>query len=244
MNFSNNTIYNSERDQSLHNRYGYNYGYLRLRYPHIDKLTDTQIEHLIKLIYQKGNTLEEAEPYLDEYVKQIRPQWFYNNSDSNNTDSLMNMPNQAETDMNRVQNLLQAQSQNQKRLDAYNNRGFYLTGDQWADVSKATLDGIVSGTESFLDHLTYGGYGLANRQFFDGGIEERKNRLQQEADLAGLGFTNDLLQTGLNNLGDLTRCTIGLTKVPQKIKGWGNQFLKNNPALQKLGRQYLNKYWK
>ena len=244
MNFSNNTIYNSERDQSLHNRYGYNYGYLRLRYPHIDKLTDTQIEHLIKLIYQKGNTLEEAEPYLDEYVKQIRPQWFYNNSDSNNTDSLMNMPNQAETDMNRVQNLLQAQSQNQKRLDAYNNRGFYLTGDQWADVGKATLDGIISGTESLINGITRDFYGFGNRQFLNKGMEERRERLQQEADLAGLGFTNDLLQTGLENLGDWGKYMIGLAKNPWKIKNLSRKILKKGATLEKLGRQYLNKYWK
>lgn len=244
MNFFDNTTLNNHRDQALRNRYGYNYGYLKYKYPHADELSDTEIERLINLIYQKGNTLEEAEPYLDEYVKQIRPQWFYNNSDSNNTDSLMNMPNQAETDMNRVQNLLQAQSQNQKRLDAYNNRGFYLTGDQWADVGKATLDGIVSGTESLINGITRDFYGFGNRQFLNKGMEERRERLQQEADLAGLGFTNDLLQTGLENLGDWGKYMIGLAQNPWKIKNLSRKILKKGATLEKLGRQYLNKYWK
>ena len=243
MNFFDNTTLNNHRDQALRNRYGYNYGYLKYKYPHADELSDTEIERLINLIYQNGNTLEEAEPYLDEYVQQIRPQWFQENS-GNSLNSTMNMTNRTNTEMSRLQQRLQAQAENQKRLDAYNNRGFYLTGDQWADVGKATLDGIVSGTESFLDHLTHGGYGFANRQFFDGGIEERRNRLQQEADLAGLGMANDFFQTGLNNLGDLGKYSIGLASTPQKIKNWGNRFLKDIPTLQKLGRQYLNKYWK
>ncbi len=74
MNFFDNTTLNNHRDQALRNRYGYNYGYLKYKYPHADELSDTEIERLINLIYQKGNTLEEAEPYLDEYVQQIRPQ--------------------------------------------------------------------------------------------------------------------------------------------------------------------------
>ena len=142
--------------------------------------------------------------------------------------------------MNRLQRRLQAQAENQKRLDAYNNRGFYLTGDQWADVGKATLDGIVSGTESFLDHLTSGNYSRINNRLFDGSMQKRRDRLQQEADLAGLGKANDLLQTGLENLGDLTRNI----KTLNKFKTVKEQLFKNNPALQKLGRKYLNKYWK
>lgn len=239
MNFFDNTTLNNHRDQALRNRYGYNYGYLKYKYPHADKLSDTEIEHLINLIYQNGNTLEEAEPYLDEYVQQIRPQWFQENS-GNSLNSTMNMANQTNSEMNRLQKRLQAQAENQKRLDAYNNRGFYLTGDQWADVGKATLDGIVSGTESFLDHLTSGNYSRINNRLFDGSMQKRRDRLQQEADLAGLGKANDLLQTGLENLGDLTRNI----KTLNKFKTVKEQLFKNNPALQKLGRKYLNKYWK
>ena len=239
MNFFDNTTLNNHRDQALRNRYGYNYGYLKYKYPHADKLSDTEIEHLINLIYQNGNTLEEAEPYLDEYVQQIRPQWFQENS-GNSLNSTMNMANQTNSEMNRLQKRLQAQAENQKRLDAYNNRGFYLTGDQWADVGKATLDGIVSGTESFLDHLTSGNYSRINNRLFDGSMQKRRDRLQQEADLAGLGKANDLLQTGLENLGDLTRNI----KTLNKFKTVKEQLFKNNPDLQKLGRKYLNKYWK
>ncbi len=239
MNFFDNTTLNNHRDQALRNRYGYNYGYLKYKYPHADELSDTEIEHLINLIYQNGNTLEEAEPYLDEYVQQIRPQWFQENS-GNSLNSTMNMANQTNFEMNRLQKRLQAQAENQKRLDAYNNRGFYLTGDQWADVGKATLDGIVSGTESFLDHLTSGNYSRINNRLFDGSMQKRRDRLQQEADLAGLGKANDLLQTGLENLGDLTRNI----KTLNKFKTVKEQLFKNNPALQKLGRKYLNKYWK
>lgn len=239
MNFFDNTTLNNHRDQALRNRYSYNYGYLKYKYPHADELSDTEIERLINLIYQNGNTLEEAEPYLDEYVQQIRPQWFQENS-GNSLNSTMNMTNQTNSEMNRLQRRLQAQAENQKRLDAYNNRGFYLTGNQWADVGKATLDGIVSGTESFLDHLTSGNYSRINNRLFDGSMQKRRDRLQQEADLAGLGKANDLLQTGLENLGDLTRNI----KTLNKFKTVKEQLFKNNPALQKLGGKYLNKYWK
>lgn len=240
MNFFDNTTLNNHRDQALRNRYGYNYGYLKYKYPHADELSDTEIERLINLIYQKGNTLEEAEPYLDEYVQQIRPQWFQENSD-NGINSTMNMTNRTSTEMNRLQKRLQAQAENQKRLDAYNNRGFYLTGDQWADVGKATLDGIVSGAESLLDGMSLNFYSLGNDWWFDGSMQKRRNRLQQEADLAGLGKANSLIQTGLENLD--TWKALG-AKTVDKIIEARKQLRKKAPALQKLGRKYLNKYWK
>ncbi len=143
--------------------------------------------------------------------------------------------------MNRLQKRLQAQAENQKRLDAYNNRGFYLTGDQWTDVGKATLDGIVSGAESLLDGMSLNFYSLGNDWWFDGSMQKRRNRLQQEADLAGLGKANSLIQTGLENLD--TWKALG-AKTVDKIIEARKQLRKKAPALQKLGRKYLNKYWK
>lgn len=66
----------SDNEEYLNRKYGYNYRYLKSIYPPVSALPKEEVYPMIDLLYKKGDSLEEAEKYLKEYIKEREPYWF------------------------------------------------------------------------------------------------------------------------------------------------------------------------
>ena len=89
--------------------------------------------------------------------------------------------------------------------------------DDWLDVAGQSLQGI----ERVADGATLGAYGWANRRL-GGNYEERKERLQRQAEQAGVGTLNTLTGAGLELGGN--------------IAGAGGVLFKGLSQVNKLGK--------
>ncbi|MBE6451106.1 MAG: hypothetical protein E7016_03990 [Alphaproteobacteria bacterium] len=103
--------------------------------------------------------------------------------------------------MEQLQHQIRAKDIIRKNIENYNNKGFYLTGNQWLDVAKATGDGMISGAESIIDGATNGFYKYTDAMS-DNSADDRYNRLRNEAYQAGIGGLYDTVQYTNNLIGD------------------------------------------
>ena len=103
----------------------------------------------------------------------------------------------------------------QQRMSDYNNRGFYLTPNQWQDVAKASLNGLYSGLESLANGASFGIYKYVDDNINRGQMSARVNQLSEEAQNAGLSLINDGLQLGLENIGGVISGKY-ISKIPFK----------------------------
>ncbi len=93
---------------------------------------------------------------------------------------------------------------NRQQAEKWNNANSLWQGlknmnlDDWLDVGGQSLQGA----ERVLSGATFGGYDWLNRKL-GGNYEERKQRLQQAADDAGIGLVNSLTGAGLEIAGNM-----------------------------------------
>lgn len=64
-----------DHEEEMARKYGYKFDYLKQFYPQAAQLPETEIESMIDVINQKGDTLDEAIPHLKAYINQNEASW-------------------------------------------------------------------------------------------------------------------------------------------------------------------------
>lgn len=75
-------LYQNEFDEEMTRKHGYNYKALKHFYPQAWQLPESEIKTMIRILYDKGKTIEDARPYLDSYIKENEPKWNLQSTDS------------------------------------------------------------------------------------------------------------------------------------------------------------------
>lgn len=218
----------SENDERMRRKHGYNYGSLKEIYPDVHKLPETEIMPMIDKLYEADEPMESTVNRVKSYIAEKEPEWkttyFAEKPVSENLIDLskayvapdlqtnvqpLNYPMPARkpkrnTDVNtllknnmeaiqndidqEVKRQQEAYQENQKRLQEYYDKGFYLTPEQWKEVALATGKGLVSGLETAFDGATGGLYGIFNDLIYDTGYKKRKDEIYQDAVQSDLDY--------------------------------------------------------
>ena len=73
-------------------------------------------------------------------------------------------------------------------------------------------EGLVGGTERFINNLSQGSYGQMIDSAFDNAYTNRQNQLQNQVDMAGLGNANRLANMAIGTSATLMPWVYGLGK--------------------------------
>ena len=198
--------FKNENDHNLQRKFGYKYRALKGIYPDAYKLPETEVSKAIDVFFD-GDANEDVTTMTDRvrnYTTAKEPEWkakYFGEGEQKNQ-SVLQQKSRIQSEMEQLQHQIRAKDIIRKNIENYNNKGFYLTGNQWLDVAKATGDGMISGAESALDGATLGGYSFADKWYLDGQMAKRRERLDQEAQIAGLGKVHDLVHLGIGKIAE------------------------------------------
>lgn len=70
-----NLKYDNANDEYLSKKFGYNYKYLKELYPNLSKLPEDEIRPVMKMLYEKDDSVEEAGDRAMSYIKKQEPKW-------------------------------------------------------------------------------------------------------------------------------------------------------------------------
>lgn len=267
----------SENDELMRRKHGYNYGSLKEIYPEVHKLPETEIKPLIDKLYEADESMEDTVKRVKSYIAKKEPEWkttYFGEKSENDklidlskaytapdlqtyvqplkypmparkpkrtpdvndlfNNNMKAIKNDIDQEVKRQQ---EAYQENQKRIQEYYDKGFYLTPDQWKEVALATGKGLVSGLETAINGMTGGYYSDINEAFFDNSYSKRRNELLYDAELEGLGQAYNYAQLGTRVASSL----LPLSKI-KKIKQLKEKS-KDIKEVTEFARDYIQEYF-
>lgn len=142
-----------------------------------------------------------------------------------------------QSDMDDLQSRLKSVKTVENNLQKYNDKNFFFNKDVLSDTAKFTGQGIISGVESALDGATLGGYGYWDKWYNNNQMNKRRELLDNQSNMAGLGKLNDMAHIGLNVIGG----TLSGKSLSNPYKNVKN-FLSSNNNLRDFYKQGISLY--
>lgn len=177
--------FENEQDEEMSRKHGYNYGYLKYKYPDVCKLPEQEVKEMLDIVYEAPD-MEKVDSGLENYIKTHEPKWKLKTAGEN-----------------------QALQPLSPEATEYKN---HPIDSVFTEGLKGFGKGAVVGGTRPLNGATLGAVDWMDRNLLGGNITDFSKDIQQSADAAGAGVLNKAVNFGLDMAGNMVGAGGALVK--------------------------------